>query len=173
MAKNKGGHYMAITRIIGLLLMTAAASLLVAQPVPVVAQADATQVVFSATAEPGSIFGGTGSDKHYGFWIWCEASGTSPYSGVCNGSMYFYAFAIFTEHVTGAVTLNGELATMRVSSSATAPEYINCTLSNIPPVTAGPTNSVMVTCTTPSGKLGPNGSATATDVIVAVANIVH
>lgn len=159
---------MAIGRITALLLITTAAALFVAQPVPA-APAAGTEIVFSATAEPGS-FGGSG-DPHYGFWIWCEAAGTTPYQGTCTGSMYFYAIEPFTEHVTGNVSLAGQMATITVESSGTAPESIACTLINLT-ATPGPTNTVMVTCTNTTGKPGPSGTATTLpNVIVAIVNV--
>jgi hypothetical protein len=154
-------------RIIALTLITAAIALLVAQPVPA-APAAGFEIAFSATAEPGS-FGGSG-DPHYGFWIWCEASGTTPYQGTCTGSMYFYAIEIFTERVMGTATLSGQQATLQVASSATAREYINCTLTNLTvPPAPGPNNTVMVTCTNNTTTPGPSGNTTTLpNVIVAI-----
>ncbi len=71
--------------------------------------------------------------------------------------MYFYALGI-TKHVAGMVT---EIATdtYQMSVVSTKDASVDCTLTNVPPITSGPTNTVNVTCTAPSG------SGTATSVV--------
>jgi hypothetical protein len=123
-------------------------------PQPVLAQAS-QQVVFSGTGF-GTFALGTNAPKGspVGFWIWCEGASTNPYMGVCNGAMYFYAFGI-TRPVDGRVSESNGAFTMTVHSPG--PTFL-CTLTNVPPVTSGPTNTVNVSCTTPGALTGSGSS---------------
>jgi hypothetical protein len=111
------------------------------------------QVVFADTDNPGN----TGTfvytnlnpkDNHFGFWIWCEGNSTNPYKGACNGAMYFYGIAL-TKGVFGTITEPSEHAyVMTVRSSD---NKVVCTLTNVPPITSGLTNTVNVACSAPAG----------------------
>ena len=121
------------------------------------AQHFSEQVVFSGVATAGSTFA-NGSPA--GFWIWCEAESENPYDGECNGSMYFYALGI-TKHVEGEVTEPSE-GIYRMDVSSTLDSSVHCILVNQAEAQHGPTNTVTVTCTAPSG------SATSTNAVVNV-----
>ncbi len=112
------------------------------------------QVVFSTSGGSGT-FGGKATG--FGFWIWCEGQSSNPYQGACNGSMYFYALGI-VKHVAGMVTETAT-DTYQMDVVSTADDSVACTLTNVPPITSGPTNTVNVSCTKPSG------SGTATSVV--------
>ncbi len=109
------------------------------------------QVVFSG----GGAFPGV---TPFGFWIWCEAQSSNPYQGQCNGAMYFYALGI-TKHVAGMVT---EVAPdmYEINVVSTADGSVACSLTNTPPVTKGPKNTVEVTCTAPSAVQNMTGTST-------------
>ncbi len=104
------------------------------------------QIVFSNNATGFGTFGGTATP--FGFWVWCEGDSANPYQGECNGSLYFYALGLI-KHVTGTVT---EPAEGQYQMHVTAGSAIDCTLTNVPPVTKGPTNTVNVSCKNPAGK---------------------
>lgn len=100
------------------------------------------QLVFSGG---GSNFGG---DAPFGFWIWCEADSENPYVGVCHGASYFYALGL-VKSVRGAVV---ELSEGDYKMFVTSVDHsIACSLENVPPAQHGPTNTVKVNCTAPSG----------------------
>lgn len=112
--------------------------------------ASSQQVVFSG----GGIFPGV---TPFGFWIWCESSSSNPYFLECNGAMYFYALGI-VKHVAGTVTSNGGNSfTLNVVS--TADDSVACALTNVPPATSGPTNTVDVNCTAPGAVHGVTGTS--------------
>jgi hypothetical protein len=101
------------------------------------------QIVFSGT--------GFGDFGPFGFWIWCQDEDSStPYAGECAGAMYFYALHL-TKGVEGDVEETSEgIYTMTVHSRKG--DSISCTLVNdSEELTAGPTNSVTVMCTAPTG----------------------
>jgi hypothetical protein len=124
------------------------------------AQHNSKQVVFSGTGS--GAFNNTTSP--FGFWIWCEGSSSNSYVGACSGAMYVDALGI-TRPVSGTVTEANSLFTMdvnsRVISHGNTP-VVSCTLSNVAAPTSGPTNTVDVSCTAPSG----SGSSTNAVVIV-------
>jgi hypothetical protein len=124
---------------------------------PALAQSS-QQVVFSGTGL-GTFALGTNAPKvsPLGFWIWCEGASTNPYAGACNGAMYFYAFGI-TRPVDGSVAGSNGTFTMTVHSPG--PTF-RCTLTNVPPVTSGPTNTVNVSCTAPGALTGSGSSKNA------------
>jgi hypothetical protein len=106
------------------------------------------QIIFSGTGF--GTFNDTASP--FGFWIWCQdAESSTPYAGECNGAMYFYALGI-TKGVEGEVeeseTTPG-VYTMTVSSRKGS--SVSCQLTNEIPIASGPSNTVDVTCVTPSG----------------------
>ena len=103
------------------------------------------------------IFSGTGfgtfndTPSPFGFWIWCQdADSNTPYAGECNGAMYFYALGI-TKGVEGEVTEPSEgIYVMTVASRKGS--SVSCQLTNAEEeLDSGPSNTVDVTCTTPSG----------------------
>jgi hypothetical protein len=106
------------------------------------------------------IFSGTGfgtfndTPSPFGFWIWCQdADSSTPYAAECNGAMYFYALGI-TKGVEGEVTeLSEGIYQMTVASRKGS--SVSCQLTNElngeGELNQGPTNTVDVTCTTPSG----------------------
>ena len=105
------------------------------------------QIVFSGTGF------GTFNDTQspFGFWIWCQdADSSTPYAGECNGAMYFYALGI-TKSVEGEVTeLSDGIYQMTVSSRKG--DSVSCQLTNASAeLQQGPSNTVDVTCVTPSG----------------------
>jgi hypothetical protein len=116
------------------------------------------QVVFSGVAGQDSTFA---YGSPIGFWVWCESDSLNPYEGNCVGALYVYALGL-TKHVSGddAITENGGGSyTMHVQSSDGS---FNCWLTNTAPVTHGPTNTVTVSCSAPSG------SASTTTAVVNV-----
>ena len=118
--------------------------------------ASSEQVVFSKTGAFG-IFAGTPTP--YGYWIWCEADSTNPSVGQCAGSLYFYGLSPKAQSVDGTIS---ELSEGVYRMAVHTPNGWSCTLTNVGPVTSGPTNSIVTTCSTPAG------SATATGAIVEV-----
>jgi hypothetical protein len=116
------------------------------------------QVVFSKTGAFSPSLG------PFGFWIWCEADSANPYQGECNGSMYFYAFGTPKHVIDGSITEleEGQYAIHVISSSDNGAS-VDCTLTNSPPPTRGPTNTIAVSCTEPT-----SGTATADGSVVNV-----
>lgn len=105
------------------------------------------QIVFSGTGF------GTFNDtpSPFGFWIWCQdADSSTPYAGECNGAIYFYALGI-TRGVEGEVIeLSDGIYQMTVASRKGS--SVSCQLTNATAeLNQGPSNTVDVTCTTPSG----------------------
>jgi hypothetical protein len=78
--------------------------------------------------------------------------------------MYFYAFGTPKHVVDGSITelAEGQYAIHVISSSDNG-ATVNCTLTNAPPPTRGPTNSIFVSCTEPT-----TGTATANGSVVNV-----
>jgi hypothetical protein len=137
-------------------LLTTALLLSVANSIssqPALAQAS-QQIVFSGTGLGAFTLGTTTKASPFGFWIWCEGASSNPYAGACNGAMYFYAFGI-TRPVDGSVSGSNQTFTMTVHSPG--PTF-RCTLTNAPPVTTGPTNTVNLSCTTPGALIGGGSS---------------
>jgi hypothetical protein len=145
------------TMLARLLLVVASLAVLVT-PTASTQAASSEQVVFSKTGASFTLANNTTTPL--GFWIWCEATLTNPgaYAGQCSGSIYFYAIKLAAEHVDGSI---GELAKGQYRMTVHSADW-SCTLTNVPPVTRGPTNSVVVICSTPSG----NGTATGSVVNV-------
>jgi hypothetical protein len=134
----------------GVLSVVAVVVLLAAGPAARAAN-NSEQIVFSGAGSFGSV-------TPFGFWIWCEGDSTNPYQGRCNGAMYFYALSI-TKHVAGMVT---EIATdtYQMDVVSTADGSVACTLTNSPPVTHGPHNTVNGTCTATTAVQGITGTST-------------
>jgi hypothetical protein len=106
------------------------------------------QVVFSGEAE-GSF--------EVEFWIWCAVDQSGNYDD-CNGAVRFDDLHL-ARHVEGEVAEVGE-DVYQMDVASTRDDSVSCTLTNSPPITNGPTNTVTVDCTT------PGGSAVGTDVVV-------
>jgi hypothetical protein len=110
----------------------------------------AEQIIFSGTGF------GTFNDtpSPFGFWIWCEdEDANNPYAEECNGAIYFYALGI-TKGVEGDVEeLSEGIYQMTVSSRKAG--AVSCQLTNElndeGELNQGPSNTVDITCTTPSG----------------------
>jgi hypothetical protein len=109
---------------------------------------------FAAHADNSSggqlVFSDTGTGGPFGYWIWCQSTSTNAYGVDCAGSMYFYALNQSTEAVEGTVTGSGSGGYTITVHNTTGSFLINCTLTNAPPPTRGPTNTVTETCTNPS-----------------------
>jgi hypothetical protein len=121
--------------------------------------AQSGQVVFGTTdnPNPGATTAGTFAytslnpkDKLFGFWIWCEAESTNPYTGRCNGAMYFYGIAL-TKGVFGTVTESRTQKHVYVMTVRSSDNKVVCTLTNVLPITKGITNTVNAACSAPSG----------------------
>jgi hypothetical protein len=98
------------------------------------------QIVFSGEAE--------GSLGEAEFWIWCAVDPAGGYDD-CNGAMRFDDLRL-VRHVEGEVTEVDE-GMYRMDVASTRDDSVACTLTNLPPITSGPTNTVMVSCSNPSG----------------------
>ena len=135
-----------------MLVVGAALTALVTPGTPVRAANDAQQVVFSKATSPEA----TGTFGPFGYWIWCQATLTKPgaYAGDCSGSIYFYAIKPAAESVDGSVS---EIAAGQYRMTVHSADW-SCTLTNLPPVTSGPTNTVAVACTSPAGTGTATGS---------------
>lgn len=106
------------------------------------------QIVFSGE--------GTGSFEAE-FWIWCAVDEAGGYDD-CAGAMRFDDLAL-TRHVEGEVSeLAEDQYQMDVSSRDGA---VACTLTNEPPITHGPANTIDIVCSSPPG------TATSTNAVVA------
>jgi hypothetical protein len=136
-------------RIAGMLgLLTALTLALVAIGPAAVAQGH-EQVIFSGEAE--------GSLGEVGFWIWCAVDESGRYDD-CSGALAFDDLHL-VRHVEGEVSEpDEEVYQMEVAS--TRDGSVACTLTNVPPITHGRTNTVDISCTAPSG------TATATNAVV-------
>ena len=116
---------------------------------PAAGAAQKEQVVFSGEAE--------GSVGEVGFWIWCAVDQQGNYDD-CNGAMAFDDLKL-TRHVEGEVSeIGDDVYQMDVASTRDA--SVACTLTNVPPITHGHTNTVDISCTT------PESTATSTDAVV-------
>jgi hypothetical protein len=135
-------------QIAGVIFATATAALMIGlSPMVVFAANSQEQVVFSGAA-PGTFGGKQGIAA---FWIWCkntEGPNSHTYGTDCNGAMQFPALGIskgvtqeegITEPSEGAYVIH-------VQSRSDNGQSVDCTLSNVPPITSGPTNTVNVHC---------------------------
>jgi hypothetical protein len=120
----------------------------------------AEQIVFSGTGS--GTFDGT--ETPFGFWIWCEdEEANNPYAEECNGAMYFYGLGI-TKGVKGDVEEISE-GVYEMTVASRKGSFVSCQLRNVlldDEPTSGPTNTVQVDCTTPSG----SGQSTNAVVVV-------
>jgi hypothetical protein len=125
-------------------VLAALVALLPALTAPAGAQGK-EQVVFSGEAN--------GSLGDVGFWIWCAVDQAGNYDD-CNGAMAFDDLH-FTRHVEGEVAEVGEGA-YRMDVASTRDSRVACSLQNQPPVTSGHTNTVTISCSSPSGSASTN-----------------
>src|SRR5438094_19730 len=115
------------TLAIGLAVAMALGGLAVAGPAGAQAK---EQVVFSGE--------GTGSVGEAEFWIWCAVDQSGQYDD-CNGAMRFDDLKL-ARHVDGDVTeIADDTYQMDVASGDGA---VACTLTNVPPITRGHTNTI-------------------------------
>ncbi len=120
------------------------------------------QVVFSGSST--GTFGG--KEGTAAFWIWCkntEGLNSHSYETDCQGAMQFSALGI-TKGVTQeeGITKPSEGAyVIHVQSRNDDGESVDCTLSNVPPITSGPTNTVNVHCVS-----APTNGDGSTDTVV-------
>jgi len=133
------------TVLMRLILVVAALPVLVIPSARVQAANNSVQVIFSRTATPEAV----GTFGPFGYWIWCQAPLTNPgaYAGQCSGSIYFYAIKLAAEHVDGTIA---KLAEGQYQMKVHSADWF-CLLTNTPPVTSGPTNTVVVNCSNPMG----------------------
>ena len=104
------------------------------------------QIVFSG--EANGTFNGVSTDV--GFWIWCAVDQAGGYED-CNGAMHFDAL-MPSKHVDGEVTELGGGESQQYQLDVTSRDgSIACALTNTPPITHGPTNTVSISCSSPSG----------------------
>jgi hypothetical protein len=108
----------------------------------------------SAASSEQIVFSGTGFSPSagvpFGFWIWCQSDESStPYAGECAGAMYFYSLRI-TKHVDDVAPVAEPVDGKYVMTVASDDGSVSCTLSNDPPPTSGPRNTVRVSCTAPT-----------------------
>ena len=142
-----------LSLLLALIGATAAVGLFAALPAAAQPR-NSEQVVFSTSGASSPSLG------QFAFWIWCEADSNNPYQGECNGSMLFNSLGTGKHVMDGSITEGPEhIYTINVLSSDAS---INCTLTNTAPAVAGPNNTIMVSCTSPSG------SATVTGAVVNV-----
>jgi hypothetical protein len=136
-------------RTVGMLGLFTALTLAVLAIGPAAVAQGHEQVIFSGEAE--------GSVGEVGFWIWCAVDESGNYDD-CSGAIAFDDLHL-TRHVEGEVAeIDDEVYQMDVAS--TRDGSVACTLTNVPPITSGPTNTVDISCTSPSA------TATATDAVV-------
>lgn len=133
---------------------------------PAFAAHNQEQVVFSGAAS--GTFGG--EEGIAAFWIWCknsEGPNSHSYETDCQGAMRFPALGIvkgvaqeegITEPSEGAYVIH-------VQSRGDNGQSVDCTLSNVPPITSGPTNTVNVHCDS-----APTNGDGSTDAAVVIAS---
>lgn len=120
-----------------------------------------------ASASEQVVFSGAGVDNFsgtttpFGFWIWCEAESANPYITECAGSMYFYNLHL-VKHVDDTAPIQEKGDGQYFITVGSDDGTVACTLLNMLPNTRGPTNTVQVDCTAPSG------SGSSTNAVVSV-----
>jgi hypothetical protein len=106
------------------------------------------QLVVSTTGGFGTF---SNTPTPFGYWIWCQSTSTNAYGVDCSGSAYFYALSPKTEQVAGTVTGSGSSGYTIDFWNTTGSFAMACELNNVAPPTNGPTNTVYITCSSPSG----------------------
>jgi hypothetical protein len=106
------------------------------------------QIVFSGEAD--------GTTGEMGFWIWCAVDEAGAYDD-CAGAIQLDEQHV-TRHVDGYTE---ELAEGQYEIDVeSADGSIDCELTNVPPITRGPTNRIDIECSSPSG------TATSWDAVI-------
>lgn len=132
---------------------------LMAAPVAGSQAGGATQLVISGQTPPGTT---TGNLDGFGIWVWCEdPDAGNPYAGACSGSIYFYNIGL-TRHVFGGVLALNESTNFSVHLTSSRDESVDCIVSGSLPATKGPSNTISVSCSSPSR------SGTLSNVVVRV-----
>ncbi len=132
--------------LVALTVLMSTTLVLSAMPAFLAHASSSEQVVFSGTGAGN--FGGTNTP--FGFWIWCEADSSNSYATECNGSMYFYALHL-VKFVGDTAPIAEPSDGVYVMTVGSTDGTVACTLTNVLPTTHGPTNTVMVSCTSPAG----------------------
>jgi hypothetical protein len=145
-----------------------AAGLMLAASPEAFAANNSVQIAFVTNAAPGDAFNYVtppvcadpsclpGSNL-IGFWFWCIGSASSHSKGVqadCSGTIYFYGISGVPFAVDGAASGSGKIYTMVVHSKDNS---VMCSLTNLT-ATAGPSNAILVACTSPAGSATTSGS---------------
>jgi hypothetical protein len=112
------------------------------------------QLIFQDRAGTGS---GTfdGKTTPFGFWIWCQPVSSNAYGNDCAGAVYFYHLGITVGvdgHVASFTQSGSALAfTVTVSSVPNASKISNCIFTFLGTPSQGASNTVTLSCNTPSG----------------------
>ena len=115
---------------------------------PAVQAANNSVKVFLTGTGVGTFPQAPGGLSAFGFWVSCGSDSTNPSVGQCSGAMYVYALQL-ARPVAGSIT---ELPSGACLISLHSPDgAIVASLTNTPPVTIGPTNTVTVAFSSPSG----------------------
>jgi hypothetical protein len=125
------------------------------------------QVVFKGTAH--GTFGTPSQVGDASFSVWCKLTpgpNIHSYSTDCTGSMSFPHLGI-SKGVQGEEGITQDPATgvflIHVQSRGDNGESVDCILSNVPPVTKGPTNTVNIHCgSIPTSGVGSTNTAVVT-----------
>jgi hypothetical protein len=149
LGKGRGGAMRRGTKVLIAFAILAAVAL-AAAPGASSQGGGASQLVVSGQLTPGVT---TGTLGPFGIWVWCENENVSnPYAGECAGSMYFYDLGLtkFVEDVEGTLTLTSTSFAVRLASPDGS---IDCWVSGTR-VSAGPNNTITVSCSAPAGRSG-------------------
>ncbi len=157
-------------------LVCALLSLAIVAVIPLVSanSTGATQIVFSNNTTGTGDWAAPGSDPHFGFWYWCQATSSNPYGPDCSGSIYIYGIQFATVATVCISTASLKCVTNNGGGSFTLIALgLNgwkCTLTNTPPVTSGPSNTVTMTCAPPFefGSTTVPGTGTAPGSVVEI-----
>jgi hypothetical protein len=98
---------------ITVLILVATLTLLALPVASVSASTPPRQVIFSSTNSAGS----GGPLTPFGFWIWCFATGSVPYTGECTGFMYFYGTKDSPVDNSAAPSIGTTSATIHVQAT--------------------------------------------------------
>ncbi len=141
---------------LGLLIALAASAMAI--PAAGAPSNKANKIIFSG--------GGSGSfagmPSLFAFQIRCQNGQNGPASGPCSGTMYFFGLGMVQGLGGTFVQTDGVSYRMTVAASDGSANVI-CTLVTSGTISRGPTNTMNVTCTAPSG----SGSSSSAVVVVA------
>ena len=153
-------------------MQSARVALLIATVAPLLTLC--TTTAFAANNQIHVVFSGNAVGNfgaHPGtanFNIWCKLTpgpNANSYGVDCAGSMSFPSLGITreVEETDSGVTENPSTGAfqMHVQSMVDSGQSVNCFLTNVPPLTNGPTNTVNVNCiSTPTFRTGSANTAT-------------